>query len=469
VRGISHSRCIREFEDNLIMPAVTVECHTEIQRSFRVEQVAGLFDVPLPERLTHVLNVELPGLDEQWRIGAIVGPSGSGKTTLARAAYGDAICEPRAWPADEALIDGLGDAPLKTIARVLTAVGLGSVPMWLKPYRLLSTGERFRADLARAMLSAGEREASASRYSWAAVAPAIAQQLDRETHVSRSPVPPLLVIDEFTSTLDRTVAKTTSAALARLLRNPQSAIANPKLVVLTCHTDILPWLAPDWTLDLAAPSPPAPLPQGERGAGMAAALRLPITIRRVPQSLWRQFAKHHYLAGGLAASATCYAAFWDDKALTSGQGDAPSNGVPQPIAMMEHRVPRTPTTGRGFDCALAFCAVVAALGWKKSKRITRLVVLPEFQGLGIASRLAETVAEREAAKGSRVTITASHPAIVGHCSRSPRWRYLGMKKTGSTRQQLAGRVIRCSTGRAVASFEFVPNEPRSGASPQPTA
>ena len=99
--------------------------------------------------------------------------------------------------------------------------------------------------------------------------------------------------------------------------------------------------------------------------------------------------------------------------------------------------------------------MVASLGWKKTKRITRLVVLPEFQGLGIAAKLAETVAAHEQAKGHRVTITACHPAILAHCSRSPHWTYLGTKKTGSTRQRLAGRTIRCSTGRAVTSFEYV--------------
>jgi len=107
---------------------------------------------------------------------------------------------------------------------------------------------------------------------------------------------------------------------------------------------------------------------------------------------------------------------------------------------------------------IAFCAVLATLGWKRTKRITRLVVLPEFQGLGIGPRLAETVAAAEVAKGNRVTITASHPSILAWCSRSPRWKYLGLKKTGSTRQQLGQRTIRCSTGRAVASFEFVPDQ-----------
>src|SRR5436190_18895024 len=102
-----------------------------------------MFDVPIEERMRHELTAEVPGLDEPWSIGAIVGPSGSGKTTLARAAFGDCIYEPQSWPGDRAIIDCLGqDVPIKEITRILTAVGLGSVPTWLKPYRVLSTGER---------------------------------------------------------------------------------------------------------------------------------------------------------------------------------------------------------------------------------------------------------------------------------------------------------------------------------------
>src|SRR5690606_14853059 len=98
---------------------------------------------------------ELPGVDEPWTIGAIVGPSGSGKSTLARAAYGAALYEPGDWPAERAIVDALGDAPMQQLARTLTAVGLGSPPTWIKPYRVLSGGEKFRCDLARALLLGG--------------------------------------------------------------------------------------------------------------------------------------------------------------------------------------------------------------------------------------------------------------------------------------------------------------------------
>ena len=37
------------------------------------------------------------------------------------------------------------------VTAALSAVGLGSVPSWLRPYAALSTGEKFRADLARVL------------------------------------------------------------------------------------------------------------------------------------------------------------------------------------------------------------------------------------------------------------------------------------------------------------------------------
>src|SRR3954466_9383202 len=116
------------------MPIITVKLATAVRRSFRVEQGAGMFDVPLEERVRHELTAEVPGLDEEWTIGAIVGPSGSGKTTLARAAFGEAIYKRTAWPRDRAIIDCFGDTAIKSLTFGLASVGLGSPPTWLKPY-----------------------------------------------------------------------------------------------------------------------------------------------------------------------------------------------------------------------------------------------------------------------------------------------------------------------------------------------
>jgi len=60
-----------------------------------------------------------------------------------------------------------------------------------------------------------------------------------------------------------------------------------------------------------------------------------------------------------------------------------------------------------------------------------IVTLPDYQGIGIGMALAETVADLNRKEGFRLNITASHPAVIAHCRHSPRWRAVGVKKTGS--------------------------------------
>jgi alpha-D-ribose 1-methylphosphonate 5-triphosphate synthase subunit PhnL len=155
-----------------------------IHDSFRVRQVAGMFDLPVEKTSAARFAVEVPGADEPWQVGAIVGPSGSGKSTVARAAFGEAVQGRFDWPADRAVIDCLGEGPIKRVTQTLTAVGFSSPPAWLKPYAVLSGGEQFRCDLARALL--GEK--------------------------------PLVVFDEFTSVVDRAAARIGSAAVGRAVR-----------------------------------------------------------------------------------------------------------------------------------------------------------------------------------------------------------------------------------------------------------
>ncbi len=380
--------------------STTVAC--PLHDSFRVQQVAGLFDLPLAERLSETFVAELPSSDDAWTIGAIVGPSGSGKSTLARAAFGPAVYSPGEWPTDRAIVDCLGDDSIQRITRVLTAVGLGSPPAWVKPYHVLSGGERFRCDLARALLtvpSPGATAGSAQQSEPGTDAP----PLDKP---AVGPKERLVVFDEFTSVVDRTVARFASAAIARALRSDGST----RFVAVTCHYDVLEWLQPDWVLDLAS---------GKLTWGCLRRPELRIVVRRCPQRTWRMFARHHYLSGALSRGATCYLALWEGRPV-------------------------------------AFCAVVAMLGRSRYKRITRIVTLPDFQGLGIGTRLVERVCEHYQERGIRVGITATHPAILGYCRKSPRWRFVRMRKTGHlTRQRVGERQIRSSAGRSVVSFEYV--------------
>ena len=75
------------------MPTLDVVVSCPILSSFRVQQVAGLFDLPLAEKAVQSFRVEAPDLEVDWRIGLIVGPSGSGKSTIARRLFGNRLYE----------------------------------------------------------------------------------------------------------------------------------------------------------------------------------------------------------------------------------------------------------------------------------------------------------------------------------------------------------------------------------------
>ena len=56
------------------MPCVAVEVSCPVYDSFRVQQVAGLFDVPLAQKATASFCAEVPGAEEDCfnRVGGMV-------------------------------------------------------------------------------------------------------------------------------------------------------------------------------------------------------------------------------------------------------------------------------------------------------------------------------------------------------------------------------------------------------------
>ncbi len=366
------------------MPRVDVVVESKVPESFRVKQVAGMFDVELSGRMGESFSVEVPDLEEDWQIGAIVGPSGSGKTTIAREAYGRAIWSPPRWQRDHAIVDCFGNAEMKTITHALTSVGFSSPPAWVRPYRVLSNGQQFRCDLARALLS-GKK---------------------------------LIVFDEFTSVVDRMVAKIGSAAVSKAVRR-----SDKRFVAVTCHYDVLKWLEPDWVLDMAS------------GTLARRRLRRPkihLRLFKCSRNAWGLFKKHHYLAASLPAAGNCYVAMWE--------------GVPT-----------------------CFVAVLRHFGKhggnREIRRISRIVVLPDFQGVGIGGRVLDAVASLVVASGSRVRITTSHPGMVARLGNVVDWRITEIKKSGhaarrvdlarAKRRGYSAGVFRGSVGRAVISAEYV--------------
>jgi GNAT superfamily N-acetyltransferase len=425
------------------MPCVEVKVECPVFDSFRVQQVAGMFDVPISQRVSEEFRVELPDsvlstqcsalsepdrAGDDWRIGLIVGPSGSGKSTIARQIFGDRLYRQQEWPRDRAVIDGLGDRPIKEITGLFTAVGFSSPPSWIKPYHVLSGGERFRCDLARALsgewrVLSGEKRVESGEGSaegvtrWGGEGAGSARDVTpspshRVTPSTLNPQPstlhhsPLVAFDEFTSVVDRDVARVCSAAIAKGIR---SGRISGRFVAVTCHYDVTEWLTPDWVIDMATST-------FQRRCLQRPAIQL--EIFRCRRAAWAMFKRHHYLSGSLSTAARCFIALW--------------KGNP-----------------------VAFCATISLIGRKNRWRVSRIVTLPDYQGIGIGMAVTEAVAELHRGEGQRVNVTASHPALIAHCRRSPRWRAVNVKKTGTPHTDRFIKGYRGSAGRAVVSFEYV--------------
>jgi GNAT superfamily N-acetyltransferase len=399
------------------MPFFDFQLECPIHDSFRVQQVAGMFDLPIARTSVERFRVELPDSNENWQIGVIAGPSGSGKTAVARRAFGASFHEPSPWPDDRAVIDCFGDdRTIHQVTRMLTAVGLGSPPAWVKPYAVLSNGERFRCELAWALLNDNGEERGLQ-----------ISNLQSEISNLKSTTwdPSLVVFDEYTSCVNRTVARLASAALARAVR--VGRVAARRFVAVTCHEDVIPWLAPDWVLRMPegslarhAGSPPGTPP---------ALPVIRLRIERASREMWTRFARHHYLSGHLHPAAKCFVARFEGEAAAF-------------CAVLPFPHPRRP-------------------GWREH----RLVCLPDFQGAGIGSALSEFVASLYVATGRPYFSTTGHPAMIRHRCASPRWRMLRSPRMVNPihhrEQHRTGMGRACSAGRLTAGFEYVgPPRPR---------
>lgn len=179
---------------------------TKPKETFRVSSILNAFDLSIDKIKEHFEgNIDIE--DKQWNIGLIVGSSGTGKSTIAKEVFPDSYIFEQTYSAESVIDDMPKGKSVKEITKAFTSVGFASPPSWLKPYSVLSNGEKMRCDLAKSILE--EKE--------------------------------IVVFDEFTSVVNREVAKTGSFAIQKAIRK-----LNKKFVAVGCHSDIIDWLEPDW-------------------------------------------------------------------------------------------------------------------------------------------------------------------------------------------------------------------------------
>jgi hypothetical protein len=381
------------------MPSIDCLRSVPIERTPRVKQLEGLFDVPPAQRSERRWKVSLPIEERPWNIGLIVGPSGCGKSTLARECF---ACPPEPmWPIDRAIIDTFPPTlGIKEIVALLSSVGFSSPPAWLRPYHALSTGEQFRVRIARSLAATGG-------YGRDACPPvncdADSSEKEPVAHAVSAQQPPVAVVDEFTSVVDRTVARIGSAAIARTVR-----AAGQKFVAVTCHYDVIDWLDPDWIYDPAA--------EQFTWRSLRGRPDIALEICRVHRAAWRLFKQHHYLSGNLNPSAQCFAAF----------------------------VERQPA---------AFAAVISGPDSHGGHfREHRVVCLPDFQGVGLGNVLSEFVASLYATR-KRYFSRTSHPGMIRHRMMSTNWICVS-RPDFKSRHSRGALAKTGSTRRLAASFRY---------------
>lgn len=322
----------------------------------------------------------MPIEERPWNVGLIVGPSGCGKSTVARKAFGDRLIAGYEWDHNKAIVSQFEDLSIKDVAACLSSVGFSSPPSWLRPFHALSNGEQFRVTLARAI--ACEKE--------------------------------LFAIDEFTSVVDRTVAKIGSCAVAKSVR-----ASNKQLVAVACHYDIIEWLQPDWTYEPASDT--------FEWRSLRRRPDIEVEVSRVKTDAWELFKKNHYLSATINKSAGCF------MATIEGRPAAFSSAISFPH-------PKTP-------------------GWREH----RTVCLPDFQGVGIGNMLSEYVASLYVATGKPFTSTTSSKSMIYSRAKSPNWK-MTRDKSLLTGHKDAQMKKSSSVGRRTFGFKYVgPANPEDAA------
>ena len=174
-----------------------------------VEMVDRNFDYDFTGRsefYPYILPDCIKNNEIDYDILVITGASGSGKSTLlSNFSFYDK--NKKEFDCTKAIVSNFA-TPDDACER-LSAVGLNSMPVWCRPRNVLSVGEGFRADLAL--------------------------NINSNT-----------VFDEFTSTIDRNVAKSTCHSISKYIRDKKMH----RIVFCSCHNDYIEYLNPDIVIDL---------------------------------------------------------------------------------------------------------------------------------------------------------------------------------------------------------------------------
>jgi GNAT superfamily N-acetyltransferase len=261
------------------------------------------------------------------------------------------------------------------ITNAFNSVGFSSPPSWLKPYSVLSNGQKMRVDLARSILENNE----------------------------------MFVFDEFTSVVDRNVAKIGSFAIQKAIRK-----SNKRFIAVGCHYDVEDWLMPDWVFNTDTMT----FHSFEGQKKNRPEIKFNIYEAK-NKSIWKMFAKHHYLSHTHNNAAKVFIATINDE-----------------IA--------------GFLSALHFPHPRA----KNIKKVHRLVILPDYQGAGFGIKFLEEIGCIYKKEKYRYNIVTSSPSLIYALKKSNKWITTRYGRTSSQSKDTTVGNMNTSKNRLTVSFEL---------------
>ncbi|MCS7141355.1 MAG: ATP-binding cassette domain-containing protein [Candidatus Nitrosocaldus sp.] len=326
--------------------------------TYRAMDVAQAFGIALDTRVFRVLD----GVEVDVNPGDVVyitGESGSGKSILLKALaehiskhegiFGSVcLADTIRIDEDEVLVESVGSSTDEAL-RLLSTVGLNDAYLFLRRYRELSDGQRYRYRIAKALADG--------------------------THG-------VLVFDEFCSTLDRDTAKVVAYLLQKVAR------ANRRtLLVATAHDDLADDLMPDLVIRKGY-GPSISIEYARRGRGVGGqsnrshgsgsnrsgrythrcSLLKYVRIEKGGMDDWRMLEGYHYRGNRPYGIRHVFRARMRDEV----------------VGVVLYSVPSPSCRGRNI--ALARVPSIDEVN-RDFITISRVVVLPRFRGIGLASML----------------------------------------------------------------------------------
>jgi GNAT superfamily N-acetyltransferase len=217
----------------------------------------------------------------------------------------------------------------------------------------------------------------------------------------------LFVFDEFTSVVDRNVAQIGSFAMQKAIRK-----TNKKFIAVTCHFDVEDWLLPDWVFDTDTMT----FRKCEGQKKNRPSIKFEI-FSTADKSIWKMFAKHHYLSHTHNNAASVYLALINEQ--IAGYLS---------VLHLPNKDPRI-------------------------KKVHRLVILPDYQGAGFGIKFLNEIGKLYKKENWRFTIVTSSPSLIYTLKKIKEWKCHHFGRTGG------GNQLKVAAGnkskRITASFELI--------------